>query len=182
MKSPKNGHSLANICPLYKNGDRSLACNYRPVSLTCVPCKLLKHIVCSNILAHLDEHKLLSDRQHAFRKKHSCETQLITVIDDWAKILDKSGQVDTFILDFEKAFDPPPTHELLKCKLYGYGIGGKTLKWIDSFLCDRQQRMMVNGVKSDWAPFCQVSPMAPFLDLCHSRCTLMILQKILTRN
>ena len=89
--------------------DHSLACNYRPVSLTCVPCKLLEHIVCSNIMAHLDEHKLLSDRQHAFRQKHSCETQLITVIDDWAKILDKGGQVDTFILDFEKAFDTPPT-------------------------------------------------------------------------
>ena len=44
-------------------------------------------------MAHLDEHKLLSDRQHAFRKKHSCETQLITVIDNWAKILDKGGQV-----------------------------------------------------------------------------------------
>ena len=85
--------SLANICPLYKKGDRSLACNYRPVSLTCVPCKLLEHIVCSNIMAHLDEHKLLSDRQHAFRKKHSCETQLITVIDDWAKILDKAGRL-----------------------------------------------------------------------------------------
>ena len=50
---------LANISPLFKKGDRSLACNYRPVSLTCVPCKLLEHIVCSNIMAHLDEHKLL---------------------------------------------------------------------------------------------------------------------------
>ena len=58
-------------------------------------------------MAHLDEHKLLSDRQHAFRKRHSCETQLITVINDWAKILDKGGQVDTLILDFEKAFDNP---------------------------------------------------------------------------
>ena len=65
--------------------------------------------------------------------------------------MDKGGQVDTFIWDFKKAFDIPP-HELLKCKLYGCGIGGKTLKWIDSFLCDRQLRVMVNGVKSDWAP------------------------------
>ena len=97
-------------------------------------------------MAHLDEHKLLSVGQNAFRKKHSCETQLITVIDNWAKILDKGGQVDTFILDFKKAFGTP-THEQLKCKLYGYGISGKTLKWIDSFLCDRQQRVMVNGVK-----------------------------------
>ena len=63
--------SLANICPLFKKSDRSLACNYRPVSLTCVPCKLLKHIVCSNIMVHLDEYKLLSDRPHAFRKGHS---------------------------------------------------------------------------------------------------------------
>ena len=123
-----------NICPLFKKADRSLACNYHPVSLTCVPCKLLEHIVCSNIMSHLDHHKLLSDRQHAFRKSHSCETQLATVIDDWAKILDNQGQVDTCILDFEKAFDTPP-HELLKSKLFSYGIGGKTIKWIDAFLC-----------------------------------------------
>ena len=94
--------SLANICPLFKKSDRSLACNYRPVSLTCVPCNLLEHIVCSNIMARLDEYKLLSERQHAFRKEHSCETQFTTVINDWAKILDSRGQVDTFILDFER--------------------------------------------------------------------------------
>ena len=42
--------SLANICPLFSKSDRSIACNYRPVSLTCVPCKLLEHIVRSNII------------------------------------------------------------------------------------------------------------------------------------
>ena len=98
-------------------------------------------------MAHLDGYKLLSDRQHAFGKRHSCETQLTTVINDWAKILDNRRQVDTFILDFEKAFDTPP-HYLLKNKLFSYGIGGKILKWIDSFLCFRQKRV---GVKSDWA-------------------------------
>ena len=54
--------TLANISPLFKKGDISLACNYHPVSLTCVPCKLLEHIVCSNIMTHLDEHKLLSGK------------------------------------------------------------------------------------------------------------------------
>ena len=53
-----------------------------------------------------------SDKQHAFRKRHSCETQLTTVINDWAKILDNGGQVDAFILDFEKAFDTPTTSSL----------------------------------------------------------------------
>ena len=98
---------LANISPLFKKGDSSLACNYRPVSLTCVACKLLEHIVCSNIMANLDKHKLLSDKQHALRKWHSSETQLTTAINDWAKILDIQGQVDSFILDFKKAFDTP---------------------------------------------------------------------------
>ena len=58
-------------------------------------------------MAHLDEYKLLSDRQHAFRKWYSCESQLIAVINDLAKILDNGRQVDTCILDFEKAFDTP---------------------------------------------------------------------------
>ena len=79
-------------------------------------------------------------------KKHSCETQLVTLINDWAKILDKGGQVDTFILDFVKVF------ELLKCKMFGYGIRGKTLLCIDSFLCFRQQRVVINGTKSKWVP------------------------------
>ena len=73
-------------------------------------------------MAHLDERKLFSEKQLAFRKWYSCETQLITVIDIWAKILDYQGQIDTFILDFEKAFDTPP-HELLKNKLFSIGIG-----------------------------------------------------------
>ena len=111
---------------------------------------MLEHIVGTNIIAYLDEYKLLSDKQHAFRKNRSCETQLVTVINDWAKILDAGGQVDTFILYSKKVFDTPP-HELLKCKLHSYGISGKKV-WIDSFLCNRQQRVVVNGAKSQWVP------------------------------
>ena len=121
--------------------------------MTCVSCKLLEHIVCSNIMAHLDEYKLLSDRQHAFSKGHSCETQLTKVINDWAKILDNRGQVEYWIL--KRHLIPPPPMNSLKAnclKLFSYGIGGKILKWLDSFLCFRQQRVVVNGVKSDWAP------------------------------
>ena len=61
--------------------------------------------------------------------------------------MDNRGQVDTFILDFRKEFDTPP-HELLKSKLFSYGTGGKTLKWIDSFLCFRHQRVVIyKGLK-----------------------------------
>ena len=64
-------------------------------------------------MAHLDEQKLLSNRQYAFRKNHSCETQLITVINDWAKILDEGGQIDIYIGTREGLRHPP--HELMKC-------------------------------------------------------------------
>ena len=142
---------LANICPLFKKGDRAFAYNYRPASLTCVPCKLLEHIICSNIMAHLDEYQVLSDRQHAFRKRHSCETQLTTVLNDfWVKSWTKEDRL-THLFWTEKAFDTPP-HELLKSELFGYGIGGKTLRWIDSFLCYRTQRAVVNGETSEWVP------------------------------
>ena len=63
-------------------------------------------------MAHLDEHKFLSDKQHAFRKWHSCETQLATLINEWANILNNKGQVNTSILDFEKAFDTPHMNSL----------------------------------------------------------------------
>ena len=55
-------------------------------------------------------------------------------------------------MDFEKAFDTPPHELLIKSKLFSYRIGGKTLKWINAFQCYRQQRVVVNGVKSNWAP------------------------------
>ena len=65
--------SLANMCPLFKKSDISLA--WKSVLY-----KLLEHIVCSTIMAYLDEHKLLSDRLHASIKRHTFETQLTTVI------------------------------------------------------------------------------------------------------
>ena len=78
--------------------------------------------------------------------------------------MDNGGQIDTFILDFEKAFDTPP-HELLKSKLFGCGIG-KTLEWVDSFLCYRKQRVVIIGVKLDWARSCLVSHRALSLVPC----------------
>ena len=70
----------------------------------------------SNIIAHLDEHKLLSDKQHAVRKLHFRETQLTTLIDDWAKILDKESQIDTFtcIFDSKNTFETLPLMNSIK--------------------------------------------------------------------
>ena len=112
--------------------------------------KLIERIVCSNIMSHLYNHSIITDRQHAFRKHHSFESQLCNVIHDWAKNIDYGKQTDIFILDFEKAFDTVP-YELLKSKLNSYGISENTLCWIDAFLCHSKQCVVVNGYKSGWS-------------------------------
>ena len=95
----------AKIAAVYKKGSKSVASNYRPVSLTCLLCKVLGHVIFSNNMQHSDRHNFLMHFQHAFRKALSCETQLITTIDDLANSLDKKQQVDCLLLDFRKDFD-----------------------------------------------------------------------------
>jgi hypothetical protein len=68
----------ANVAPLFKKGDRHQAVNYRPVSLTCVACKMLEHIVCKHILNHFDKFNILTILQHGFRKGYSC-AMMITI-------------------------------------------------------------------------------------------------------
>ncbi len=139
-------HAL--VQPLFKKGDRSRATNYRPISLTSICCKLLEHIVRSAITKHLEAHNLLSDGQHGFRKQRSCETQLIMTIDDLASTIDATKQTDLILLDFSKAFDRVPHQRLLR-KLAHYGVTGKPLAWIESFLMNRSQEVVVEGERSE---------------------------------
>ena len=72
--------------------------------------------------------------------KHSCESQLLTVTDDFAKALNNGFQIDVEILDFSKAFDKVP-HRRLLAKVNSYGIKGNVLKWLESFLRSRYQQL-----------------------------------------
>ena len=139
----------ANISPIHKKGDRSLASNYRPVSLTSICCKVLEHIIHSQIMNHFNEHSLLTDKQHGFRQKHSCESQLILTVNDLALSLNKRSQIDLIIMDFSKAFDTVPHNRLLN-KLHNYGIRNNTHQWIANFLGHRNQRVVVGGEHSTW--------------------------------
>ena len=79
LPKPPKDWSLANVAPIFKKGNRVLAENYRPVSLTCVTCKFFEHIVCRHILDHVEDHKILTNLQHGFRSGRSCDTQLIII-------------------------------------------------------------------------------------------------------
>ena len=78
-------------------------------------------MITSNVLNHLDDYKILTDCQHGFRARRSCETQLLTLAQELVEGLDKKHQPDLIILDFPKVFDHVP-HERLLRKLDHYRI------------------------------------------------------------
>ena len=123
------------VIPIFKGGNknRSKAENYRPISLTSVTCKLLEHIVHSHLINHLEKNGCLTDTQHGFRKKRSCETQLLQTIDTLARAINNKEQVDSILLDFSKAFNKV-CHPKLIIKLKHYGIHCNILSWITDFL------------------------------------------------
>ena len=145
----------ASISNIFKKGDKHLPENYRPVSLTPVTCKILEHIICRHLLKHLEKNKILTNLNHGFRSGYSCETQLITTINDFLQEHDKGQQVDIAILDFSKAFDTVP-HDKLLHKLEQYGIKGNIHSWLTNFLSTRTMRTIVEGESSketsvDWS-------------------------------
>ena len=95
-------------------------------------------------MTHLNNNNLLSDCQYGFRQNRGCILQLLKVVDEWSKDIDENKQVDFIYLDFRKAFDTVPHKRLLK-KLESFGITGIVLKWLQDFLSNRQQRVVLNG-------------------------------------
>ena len=102
-----------------------------------------------NIL-DLSENKILPPVQHDFRSKHSCESQLLITTDEFIQNFESKTQTDVVVLDFSKAFDVVP-HQRLLHKLDHYGIRGTTPNWIQNFLTNRTQKVVVDGSSSESA-------------------------------
>ena len=153
---------MANVMPVFKKGDKSLATNYRPISLTSIPCKVLEHILASNIVKHLGEHGILYGLQHGFREKRSCETQLIMLIEDFAMSTSVGKQTDIILLDFSNAFDKV-NHSKLLWKLPQYGIRGHVLDWVRAFLGSRSKWVVIDGDESESIPVTSSVPQGSVL-------------------
>lgn len=108
---------------------------------------MMEHVIHSCVMKYLNKHEILVHYQHGFRAGHSCETQLITTIDEVVRNLDQKSQTDMIILDFSKAFDTVPHKRLIE-KLKSYNIDETTIKWIQSWLSARSQTVVVDGQQS----------------------------------
>ena len=140
---------LANVTPIQKKGDKTTPSNYRPISLTSVVCKIMESIIRDQLVTFLEENNLVKNSQHGFRNKRSCLTNLLDFYNEVYNVYDETKAVDVIYLDFQKAFDKVP-HQRLLIKLKTHGVTGNLLKWLEDWLSERKQRVVINGKASSW--------------------------------
>ena len=97
----------------------------------------------------LIKHKLINPSQHGFLKAKSCLTNLLCFLEEITKWVDDGSPVDVIYLDFQKAFDKVPHQRLIR-KLKSHGMGNCTINWVEQWLTDRRQRVVVDAEVSSW--------------------------------
>ena len=134
---------LAKVIPLFKGGERDLPDNYRPISLLPVISKVLEKIVYLQTTEHLDECNVIYPRQFGFRKNHSTSDAIINFVGEILGAFNSNLMLLSIFVDLKKAFDTV-SHSLIAEKLSCLGIQDITLQWYNSYLCGREQQVMLN--------------------------------------
>ena len=138
----------ARVSPIHKSGPKDDGDNYRPISILSTLSKIIERHIHDHLYNYLCEYNLLLLTQSGFRNNHSCQTALTRLIDTWLKAIDTGEMTGVILLDFRKAFDLVD-HKILLQKLRIYRIGELALKWFESYLQERKQKVFVNNVLSD---------------------------------
>ena len=142
-----NQWKVANVIPIYKKGDKSKVESYRPVSLLCGISKVFERIVANSIKDHLESNNLISEKQSGFKKGDSTVNQLIYFYEIVSSAFENGEEVRAIYLDISKAFDKI-WHRGLLHKLRAFGFKNEMLAWFKSYLTDRGQKVVLNGITS----------------------------------
>ena len=103
------GWRLANVTPIYKKGQKKDPGNYRPVSLTLMPGKVMEQTILSTIMWHVQDNQGIRPSQEGFMKGRSCLTNLISFYDQVTHLVHEGKAVDVFSWTLVKPLTPFPT-------------------------------------------------------------------------
>jgi len=137
--------------PAFKKGKKEDAGNYRPVSLTSIPEKVMEQLILDVISNQMEEKKVIRSSQHGFTKGRSCLTNLTAFCDGVTGWVDEVRAVDVVYLDFCKPFDTV-SHNILIGKLRKCGLDEWSVRWIENWLHVRALSVVISGTKSSWRP------------------------------
>jgi len=141
----------ANVTPVFKKHKKEDLGNYRPLSLTSIPGKMMEQLVLDVIIKQVEEKKVIRSIQHGFTKGKSCLTNLIAFYDGMTGWVDEGRNVDVVYLDFSKAFDIV-FHNILLGKLRKCGMDVWSVTWIENWLNGKAQRIFISGTAFSGKP------------------------------
>ncbi|PKU45439.1 rna-directed dna polymerase from mobile element jockey-like [Limosa lapponica baueri] len=147
----------ASVTPVFEKGKKEDLGNYRLVSLTSIPGKMVERLILGVISKHVEEKKAIRSSQHGSTKGKSCLNNLIAFCDGMTGWIDEGRAVDVVCLDFSKAFDTV-SHSFLIGKLRKCGLDECTVRSTETWLKDRAQRVMIRGTESSWRSITSGAP------------------------
>ena len=139
---------VAKVTPIFKTDDRCDTNNYRPISVISGVARVFERLVYNQLESYVTQHNLINPKQSGFRSLHSTTTAMLDLTNEWCFNIDRKLLNGTLFLDLKKALDTVDHTILLKTLEY-FGLDLSVIDWFKSYLSDRTQMCMVNGVLSD---------------------------------
>ena len=139
------------MVPILKSGDSSVLSNYRPISILRFFAKDLEKLLYKYLVDCLNSNNVLYKHQFGFREKHCTQQAIVSLVEKIFHSWDTDDIVIGVFIDLKKAFDTLP-HDILKKKMYAYGIRGNAFKLLKSYLTDRTQYVVYDSKQSETLP------------------------------
>ena len=141
-----NSYKIAKVVPLHKGKEAPLSQpkSYRPISILPVISKIIERVIQIQMTIYMDKNQLFHPNHHAYRSLHSTTTAMLSMQDAWIEAAEQGLHIGVIMIDMSAAFDVVDLDLLLKkCEILNFN--NETVRWLKSYLTQRQQTVYIGG-------------------------------------